>query len=130
MNKQHTAWAIVFIVVALVILAALPAQAQDMGGATSSALYLPAIERNFVMWFTDAELEDAMRRDGYDPDIAGMHVNCILDVTSVPPYLYRYESCNQYYINGIGPTEDAVPAHYILWQKLSDGIVHSTEVQE
>lgn len=128
MNAKHTAWAIVFIVVILAALMALPASAQDMGGATSSSLYLPAIEYHFVMWFTDAELEDAMIRDGYDPDIAGMHVNCILDVTAVPPYLYRYTECNQYYINGIGPTEDAVPAHYIQYRKWNDNQVHSVEV--
>ena len=130
MNKQHTVWAWLFIVVALAVLMAMPAQAQDIGGTSSSTLYLPVIEYHFVMWFTDSELEDAMRRDGYDPAVVNVHVNCILDVTSVPPYLYRYTECNQYYINGIGPTEDAVPAHYIRWQKLSDGIVHSTEVQE
>ena len=128
MSKQHTAWSIIFALVILAALMALPASAQDMGGATSSSLYLPAIEYHFVMWFTDAELEDAMIRDGYDPDIAGMHVNCILDVTAVPPYLYRYTECNQYYINGIGPTEDAVPAHYIQYRKWNDNQVHSVEV--
>lgn len=128
MSWKHTAWAIVFALVILAALMALPASAQDMGGATSSSLYLPAIEYHFVMWFTDAELEDAMIRDGYDPDIAGMHVNCILDVTAVPPYLYRYTECNQYYINGIGPTEDAVPAHYIQYRKWNDNQVHSVEV--
>ncbi len=129
MNAKHTVWSIVFAIVILLILAALPAQAQDVGGATSSSLYLPSIERNFVMWFTDDELTAAMVRDGYDPAVVNVHVNCILDATAVPPYLYRYSSCNQYYINGVGPTEDVVPAHYIQYRKLSDGIVHGTEVQ-
>ena len=38
-------------------------------------LYLPSIERNFVLWFTDAELDAAMERDGYDPVVASMHTN-------------------------------------------------------
>ena len=63
-TRQHTTWAIVFAIVILLVLAALPAQAQDIGGATSSVLYLPSIERNFVLWFTDAELDAAMERDG------------------------------------------------------------------
>ena len=128
MSARHTAWSIVFAAIILLVLAVMPARAQDIGGATSDSLYLPAVSWTFPTWFTDAELTDAMIRDGYDPDVAGMHVNCILHVTAVPPHLIRYSSCNQYLITGIGPTEDAVPAHYSLWQKLSDGIVHSTEV--
>lgn len=129
MSWKHTVWSIVFAAVILAILMALPAQAQDLGGATSSSLYLPQIERNFVLWFTDAELTDAMRRDGYDPDIANMHTNCTLDATAVPPYLIRYSTCNQFYVNGV-PTEDETPAHYVLWHKMTDNILHSTEVQE
>lgn len=125
MNKQHTAWVIVFALVILAALMAMPASAQDVGGAVSSSLYLPAIEYHFVLWFTDAELEDAMRRDGYDVETASMHTICTLDVTAVIPYLIRYIECQQFYVDGV-PTEGT--GHYILWQKLSDGIVHSTEV--
>ena len=91
-TRQHTTWAIVFAIVILLVLAALPAQAQDIGGATSSALYLPSIERNFVLWFTDAELDAAMERDGYDPVVASMHTNCYLDASATPPHDVRYSS--------------------------------------
>ena len=125
MSKQHTAWSIVF---ALVILAALwfmPAKAQDIGGATSSALYLPSIERNFVLWFTDAELDAAMERDGYDVETASMHTVCTLDASATPPHDIRYSSCEQYYIDGV-PTEGT--GHFIWWLRLNDGQVHSVEV--
>lgn len=128
MSKQHTTWAIVF---ALVILAALwfmPAQAQDdapIGGATSDTLYLPQIERNFVLWFTDAELDAAMERDGYDVETASMHTVCTLDVTAVPPYLIRYIECQQFYVDGVA-TEGT--DNYILWRKMGNGIVTGVEV--
>ena len=125
MSWKHTAWAIVFAAIILLILAALPVQAQELGGATSSTLYLPSIEYHFVMWFTDDELTTAMRRDGYDVEQASMHTVCTLDVTAVPPYLLRYSSCEQYWVDGVA-TEGT--GHYILWQKLGDGFMHSTEV--
>lgn len=125
MTRQHTTWAIVFAIVILLVLAALPAQAQDIGGATSSVLYLPSIERNFVLWFTDEELDAAMERDGYDPVIASMHTNCVLDASSQPPAIIRYSSCEQYYVDG-QPTEGT--QHYIWWLKFSDGVLHGVEV--
>ena len=46
-TRQHTTWAIVIRPSSsLLVLAALPAQAQDIGGATSSALY-SSIEQQF-----------------------------------------------------------------------------------
>ena len=125
MTRQHTTWAIVFAIVILLVLAALPAQAQDIGGATSSVLYLPSIERNFVLWFTDAELDAAMERDGYDPVVASMHTNCYLDASATPPHDVRYSSCEQYYVDGV-PTEGT--QHYIWWLRLNDGKVHGVEV--
>ena len=125
MSKQHTAWSIVFAVVILLVLAVLPARAQDIGGATSDTLYLPQIERNFPTWFTDAELTDAMIRDGYDVEVASMHTVCTLDVTAVPPYLIRYIECQQFYVDGQA-TEGT--DHYILWRKLGDGILYGVEV--
>lgn len=128
MSAKHTTWAVIFAIVILLVLAVMPAQAQDIGGATSSALYLPSIERNFVLWFTDEELAQAQADAGYNVDEAQMHTNCILDVTAVPPYLYRFSECSQYFIHGIGATEDADPPHYILWRKLNDGNMHGIEV--
>lgn len=127
MSKQHTAWSIVFALVILLVLAVMPAQAQDIGGAVQSdALYLPQIAWTFPMWFTIDELSQAQADAGYDVDEAQMHTNCTLDVTAVPPYLYRFSECKQYFILGVGPTEGT--DHYILWLKLNDGKVHSIEV--
>ena len=126
MSKQHTTWAIVF---ALVILAALwfmPAQAQDIGGTSQSdILYLPAVSWTFPSWFTDAELTDAMIRDGYDPEFAQMHTVCTLDASATLPHDIRYSSCEQYYIDGV-PTEGT--GHFIWWLRLNDGKVHGLEV--
>lgn len=125
MSKQHTVWSVIF---ALVILAALwfiPAQAQDIGGTTSSTLYLPQIERNFALWFTDDELTQAQRDAGYDPEIASMHTICTLDASATPPDDVRYSSCEQYYVDGV-PTEGT--QHFIWWLRLNDGKVHGVEV--
>ncbi len=125
MNAKHTVWSIVFALVILLILAALPARAQDMGGATSSHLYLPAIERNFPLWFTDAELEDAMVRDGYDVETASMHTVCTLDASATPPDDLRYSSCEQYWVDGVA-TEGT--QHYIWWLRMGNGQVTGVEV--
>ena len=125
MNAKHTVWSLIFALVILAALMALPARAQDMGGATSSTLYLPAIEYHFVMWFTDAELEDAMRRDGYDVETASMHTVCTLDASATPPDDLRYSSCEQYWVDGQA-TEGT--QHYIWWLRLNDGEVHGIEV--
>ena len=123
--SAHDYAAVAMTVIVGAVLLWLPARAQDIGGAKSSSLYLPQIERNFPTWFTDAELTDAMIRDGYNVEVASMHTVCTLDVTAVPPYLIRYIECQQFYVDGQA-TEGT--DHYILWQKLNDGIVHSTEV--
>lgn len=92
---------------------------------TSTTLYLPAMALNWHAWFDEDELNDAMRRSGYDPITAGMHNNCLLDVTAVPPYLMRYTSCNQYYVRGVA-TEGT--DHYIWYVRLGDNVVHGLEV--
>ena len=126
MSAKHTAWSIVFAAIILAVLLALPVQAQELGGSQSDSLYLPHITWTFPSWFTDQELTDAMIRDGYDPDVAGQHVNCYLDPSSTPPDDLRWSSCEQYYILGIGPTEGT--SHYIWWLRLNDGRVHGIEV--
>ena len=126
MSWKHTVYALAFALVILAVLMALPAKAQDIGGASQSGtLYLPQIAWHFPMWFDDAELTQAMARDGYDPDVASMHTVCYQDATSTPDDL-RWSSCEQYYIKGIGPTEGT--SHYIWWLRLNDGQVHSVEV--
>lgn len=135
MSARHTAYAIIFAVVILLVLAALPAQAQcDAGCAApeppiastqSDTLYLAQIAWTFPMWFTDAELTYAMMRDGYDPDVASMHTNCYLDASATPPHDIRYSSCEQYYVDGV-PTEGT--QHYIWWLRMNDGNVHGVEV--
>ena len=42
MSWKHTVWSLIFALVILLVLAVMPAQAQDIGGATSDSLYLPA----------------------------------------------------------------------------------------
>ena len=126
MSKQHTTAAIIFAAIILLVLAVMPAQAQDIGGATSSALYLPQIAWTFPSWFTDAELTQAQADAGYDIDTAQMHTVCTLDASSTPPDDLRWSSCEQYFINGIGPTEGT--SHYIWWLRLNDGKVHGIEV--
>jgi len=144
-NRQRTAVHVsahdVFIVAVVVIVASvllvMPAQAQcdaDCGNVPeppvaatqSDTLYLPAVSWHFPSWFTDAELTDAMRRDGYDPEVAQMHTVCTLDASATLPHDIRYSSCEQYFILGIGPTEGT--QHYIWWLRLNDGQVHSVEV--
>lgn len=125
MSKQHTAWSIVFALVILLVLAVMPAQAQDIGGATQSdTLYLPQIAWRFPMWFTDAELQQAQRDAGYGIE-AQMHTVCYLDASATPPDDLRYSSCEQYYVDG-QPTEGT--QHYIWWLRLNDGRVHGVEV--
>lgn len=125
MSKQHTTAAIICAAIILLVLAVMPAQAQDIGGATSSSLYLPSIERNFALWFTDQELSDAMWRTGYNPDVAGQHTVCYLDPSSVLPDDLRWSSCEQYYVDGVA-TEGT--GHMIWYVRLGDGIVHGLEV--
>lgn len=130
-----------FIVAAILIIMAvllwiLPAQAQcepscrdipepPITGAASSTLYLPAVARNWHAWFTDAELDAAMIAAGYDVPTASMHTVCMLDPTAVPPYLIRYISCEQYWVNGVA-TEGT--GHYIWYIRMSDGVVAGLEV--
>ena len=119
----------------VVVLAALiapyrPVAAQDdanppISATASATLYLPAIVNGWHAWFDDAELDEAMRRAGYDPQVASMHTVCTLDPSAVPPYLIRYSSCEQYLI-GSTPTEGT--SHYIWYVRLGDGIVHGLEV--
>ncbi len=107
-----------------------PAQAQDgapppISSASSATLYLPAMARNWHAWFDDAELDEAIRRAGYDVETASMHINCYLDPSSVVPYLIRYSSCEQYLV-GTTPTEGT--GHFLWYVRLGDGIVTGLEV--
>jgi len=124
------------LIIMAVLLWILPAQAQcdpscrdipepPISSATSSTLYLPAMAKNWHAWFTDSELDAAMIAGGYDVQTASMHTNCLLDPTSVVPYLIRYVSCNQYWVNGVA-TEGT--DHYIWYIRMSDGIVTGLEV--
>ena len=127
---KHTLFILAATAIILAVLFALPVAAQDAAeppitGAASSTLYLPAVQRNWHAWFTDSELDAAMLAAGYDIPTAGMHTNCILDVTAVPPYLMRYTSCNQYWVNGVA-TEGT--DHYIWYIRMSDGVVVGLEV--
>ena len=123
--RTHDYAVAVMIAVAIIVLLYMPVGAQDIGGTTSSTLYLPQIERNFALWFTDDELTQAQRDAGYDPEIASMHTNCYLDPSSQPPDIIRYSSCEQYYVDGV-PTEGT--QHFIWWLRLNDGKVHGVEV--
>ena len=125
MSKQHTAWSIVFALVILLVLAALPARAQDIGGATSDSLYLPAVSWTFPTWFTDAELSQAQSDAGYDVATAQMHTVCTLDASATPPHDIRYSSCEQYYVDGQA-TEGT--SHYIWWLRMGNGQVTGVEV--
>lgn len=131
MSTRQTTIAIicvVTIIVSAIILAVLmiqPAQAQDIGGATSDSLYLAQISWRFPMWFTPDELEQAQRDAGYNVTVASMHTACTLDASATPPHDLRYSSCEQYYVDG-QPTEGTSP--YIWWLRLNDGKVHGVEV--
>ena len=125
MSAKHTAWSIVFAAIILLVLAVMPARAQDIGGAASSSLYLPQIERNFVSWFTPDELAQAQRDAGYDVATAQMHTVCTLDASATPPHDVRYSSCEQYYVDGQA-TEGT--SHYIWWLRMSNGVVTGVEV--
>ena len=124
MSKQHTAWSIVFAAIILLVLAVMPARAQDIGGATSSTLYLPQIAWTFPTWFTDAELQQAQRDAGYGIE-AQMHTVCTLDASATPPHDIRYSSCEQYYVDGQA-TEGT--SHYIWWLRMGNGQVTGVEV--
>ena len=113
------------VVVILAVLLILPAQAQELGGATSDTLYLPQVSWTFPMWFTDAELTQAQIDAGYDVEVASMHTNCLLDVTAVPPYLIRYSECQQFWVDGVA-TEGT--SHYILWRKYGNNVVTGVEI--
>jgi len=130
-----------FIVAAILIIMAvllwiLPAQAQcepscrdvpepPITSTASTAIYLPAVARNWHAWYTDSELDAAMIASGYDVPTASMHTVCTLDPTAVPPYLIRYISCEQYWVNGVA-TEGT--GHYIWYIRLGDNVVHGLEV--
>ena len=124
MSKQHTAWSIVFAAIILLVLAVMPARAQDIGGATSSTLYLPQIAWTFPTWFTDAELQQAQSDAGYGIE-AQMHTVCTLDASATPPHDIRYSSCEQYYVDGQA-TEGT--SHYIWWLRMGNGKVTGVEV--
>lgn len=118
------------IALAAMIAPSRPAAAQEqaqppISGATSATLFLPAVAHTWHAWYTEAELDDAMRRAGYDVTIASMHTVCILDPTAVPPYLLRYTSCEQYLI-GDQPTEGT--DHFVWYIRMGDGIVTGVEV--
>lgn len=113
------------LIILLLVLAPAAAHAQEGSAASSSTLYLPAIQRTFHSWFNDSELDDAMRRAGYDPAVASLHTNCFLDPSSTPPHDIRYSSCEQYYVDGV-PTEGS--AHYVWYLRMSNGIVTGLEV--
>ena len=91
----------------------------------SRTIYLPAIARTWPAWFVDSELDAAMIAAGYDPAVVGQHTVCLLDPTAVPPYLIRYSSCSQYFVNGVA-TEGT--DHYIWYIRMSDGAVAGLEV--
>jgi hypothetical protein len=133
---RHTLFILAATLIILAVLYSLPAAAQcdpscsqvpepPISSTASSTLYLPAVAANWHAWFTDSELNAAMRRAGYDPQVASMHTNCVLDPSAVPPILLRYTSCEQYLI-GDQPTEGT--AHYIWYVRLGDNIVHGLEV--
>ena len=127
---KHTLFILAATAIILAVLFALPVQAQDaaeppISGTASSALYLPAVAANWHAWFDDVELDEAIRRAGYDPAVANQHTVCYLDPSAVPPILLRYTSCEQYLI-GDQPTEGT--AHYIWYVRLGDNIVHGLEV--
>ena len=123
--STHDVFIAMVIVVVGAVLLWLPARAQDIGGAASSSLYLPQIERNFPTWFTDAELSQAQSDAGYDVATAQMHTVCTLDASATPPHDIRYSSCEQYWVDGQA-TEGT--QHYIWWLRLNDGRVHGVEV--
>ena len=125
MSARHTAWSIVFAAIILLVLAVMPARAQDIGGATSDSLYLPAVSWTFPSWFTDAELQQAQSGAGYDVATAQMHTVCYQDASSTPDEL-RWSSCEQYFIHGIGATEGT--SHYIWWLRMGNGQVTGVEV--
>ena len=129
-STTHDRFIVAAIIIVGLILLALPARAQDTAeppvtGTASSTLYLPSVARNWHAWFTDSELDAAMVAAGYDVPTASMHTNCLLDVTAVPPYLMRYTSCKQYWVNGVA-TEGT--DHYIWYIRMSDGAVTGLEV--
>jgi len=129
-KRRLAALAAAVIILGALIAPSQPAQAQDDApppiSATSSAtLYLPAMARNWHAWFDDAELDEAIRRAGYDVETASMHIVCTLDPSSVVPYLIRYNSCEQYLI-GTTPTEGT--GHFLWYVRLGDGIVTGLEV--
>ena len=93
--STHDVFIAMVIVVVGAVLLWLPARAQDIGGATSDTLYLPAVSWTFPTWFTDAELSQAQSDAGYDVATAQMHTVCTLDATATPPHDVRYSSCEQ-----------------------------------
>ena len=133
---KHTLVMLAATLLILAVLFALPAQAQcdpscsqvpepPITGAASSTLYLPAVQRNWHAWYTDAELDAAMIAAGYDPAVASMHTNCYLDPSSTPPAVIRYTSCEQYYVRGV-PTEGT--SNYIWYLRMGNGVVTGLEV--
>lgn len=133
---RHTLFILAATLIILAVLYSLPAAAQcdpscsqipepPISATASSTLFLPAVAANWHAWFTDSELDAAMRRAGYDPAVADQHTVCTIDPSAVPPYLIRYSSCEQYLI---GDTTTEGTAHYIWYVRLGDNIVHGLEV--
>ena len=126
---NHTRFILAATLLILAVLFALPAQAQDteppISATASRTLYLPAMLNGWHAWFDDSELDAAMRTAGYDPATASMHTVCTLDPTAVPPYLLRYTSCEQYYVDG-QPTEGT--DHFVWYLRMGNGIVTGLEV--
>ena len=133
---RHTLFILAATAIVLAVLFALPANAQcdaacsaqpepPISATASRTLYLPALLNGWHAWFTDSELDAAMRTAGYDPATASMHTVCTLDPTAVPPYLMRYTSCDQYYVDG-QPTEGT--DHFFWYLRMGNGIVTGLEV--
>ncbi len=133
---RHTLFILAATLIILAVLYSLPAAAQcdpscsqipepPISATASSTLYLPAVAANWHAWFDDAELNEAMRRSGYDPAIVDMHTVCTLDPTAVPPYLMRYTACEQYYVDG-QPTEGT--GRFVWYIRMGNGIVTGLEV--
>ena len=133
---RHTLFILAATAIVLAVLFALPANAQcdaacsaqpepPISATASRTLYLPAMLNGWHAWFTDSELDAAMRTAGYDPAVASMHTNCYLDPSSTPPAVIRYTSCEQYYVRGV-PTEGT--SNYIWYLRMGNGVVTGLEV--
>lgn len=89
--NAHTKSMIVFSVIAIAILFALPAQAQD----DTHANYIPMVSTAERTWFGDGDLWCEMVAAGYDPSQAAQHTWCVLHEIAQPPTLIVYSECTQ-----------------------------------